>query len=178
MFVVVGEKVSFVPTSELSGATKDTQRQIIGDQFVQDITGNENITFEQVEALNNAAEATIEDISSLLSKGGIEGLDAELFEELRQVVSETGIDFENLVAFNIVLEALPENQVEQLMDDLREMIEEGFAQEINDTLTALSEIEGGLEKALNFDSLEACQAGGGNNCEAISAVMESMGEGS
>ncbi|MEC7190956.1 MAG: hypothetical protein VXW18_07630 [Pseudomonadota bacterium] len=47
------------------------------------------------------------------------------------------------------------------MDDLGQMIEEGFAQEINDTLTALSEIEGGLENALNFDSLEACQAGGG-----------------
>ena len=77
-----------------------------------------------------------------------------------------------------MLEALPENQVEQLMDDLGQMIEEGFAQEINDTLTALSEIEGGLENALNFDSLEACQAGGGTNCEATAAVMEGMREGS
>ena len=178
VFVVVGDKVSFVPTSELSGATKDTQLQMIGDQVVQDITGNENITFEQVEALNNAAEATGEDISSLLSEGGIEGLDAELVEQLQQVASETGIDFENLVAVNTVLEALPENQVEQLMDDLGQMIEEGFAQEINDTLTALSEIEGGLENALNFDSLEACQAGGGTNCEATAAVMENMGGGS
>ena len=39
------------------------------------------------------------------------------------------------------------------MDDLGQMIEEGFAQEINDTLTALSEIEGSLENVLNFDSL-------------------------
>ena len=66
-------------------------------------------------------------------------------------MSETGIDFENLVAVNTVLEALPENQVEQLMDDLGQMIEEGFAREIKDTMTALSEIEGGLENALNFD---------------------------
>ena len=58
------------------------------------------------------------------------------------------------------------------------MIEEGFAQEINDTLTALSEIEDGLENALNFDSLEACQADGGTNSEATAAVIESMGEGS
>ena len=64
------------------------------------------------------------------------------------------------------------------MADLGQMIEEGFAQEINDTLTALSEIEGGLENALNFDSLEACQTGGGTNCEATAAVMERMGEGS
>ena len=64
------------------------------------------------------------------------------------------------------------------MDDLGQMIEEGFAQEINDTLTALSEIEGGLENALNFDSLEACQTSGGTNCEVTAAVMERMGEGS
>lgn len=178
VFVVVGDKVSFVPTSELRGVTKDTQLQIIGDQVVQDITGNENITYEQVEALNDASAATGEDISSLLSEGGIEGLDAELVEELQQVASETGIDFENLVAVNTVLESLPDNQVEQLMDDLGQMIDEGFAQEINDTLTALSEIEGGIENALNFDSLEACQAGGGSNCEATAAIMESMGEGS
>ena len=31
VFVVVGDKVSFVPTSELRGATKDTQLQIIGE---------------------------------------------------------------------------------------------------------------------------------------------------
>ena len=39
VFAVVGDKISFVPKSELSGATKDTQLQIIGDQVVQDITG-------------------------------------------------------------------------------------------------------------------------------------------
>ena len=83
-----------------------------------------------------------------------------------------------LLPLTLSLTALPENQVEQLMDDLGQMVEEGFAQEINDTLTALSEIEGGLENALNFDSLEACQAGGRSNCEATAAVMESMGEGS
>ena len=31
VFVVVGDKVAFVPTSELGGATKDTQLQIIID---------------------------------------------------------------------------------------------------------------------------------------------------
>ena len=171
VFVVVGDKVSFVPTSELRGATKDTQLQIIGDQVVQDITGNENITYEQVEALNDASAATGEDISSLLSEGGIEGLDAELVEELQQVASETGIDFENLVAVNTVLETLPDNQVEQLMDDLGQMIEEGFADEINETLTALSGIEGGLENALNFSSYDDCVSGGGSNCAETAAAF-------
>ena len=172
VFVVVGDKVSFVPISDLRGASQDKQLQIIGDQVVKDITGNDEISFEQVQALNEASEATGQDIAELLSDGGIEGLDDELVAELEKVASETGIDFDNLVAVNSVLETLPDDQVNQLMDDLGQMIEEGFADEINETITALSEIEGGIENALNFDSLEACQAGGGQNCEATAAIMD------
>ena len=175
VFVVVGDKVSFVPTSDLRGTTKDTQLQIIGDQVVQDITGNEDITFDQVQALNEASEATGQDVSELLAEGGIEGLDDDLVAELEQVASETGIDFDNLVAVNTVLETLPDDQVDQLMNDLGAMIEEGFADEINETLTALSEIEGGLENALNFGSEQECIDGGGQNCAETAAIMESMG---
>ena len=172
VFVVVGDKVSFIPTSDLRGVSKDTQLQIIGDQVVKDITGNDQITYAQVEALNEAAETTGQDVSALLAEGGIEGLDEDLVAELEKVASETGIDFDNLVAVNSVLETLPDDQVNQLMDDLGQMIEEGFADEINETITALSEIEGGLENALNFNSLEECQAAGASNCEATAAIME------
>ena len=132
VFVVVGDKVSFVQISDLRGASQDKQLQIIGDQVVKDITGNDEISFEQVQALNEASEATGQDISELLSDGGIEGLDDELVAELEKVASETGIDFDNLVAVNSVLETLPDDQVNQLMDDLGQMIEEGFADEINE----------------------------------------------
>ena len=172
VFVVVGDKVSFVPVSDLRGASQEMQLQIIGDQVVKDITGNDEITFEQVQALNEASEATGQDVSELISEGGIEGLDAELVAELEKVASETGIDFDNLVAVNSVLETLPDDQVNQLMDDLGQMIEEGFADEINETITALSEIEGGLENALNFNSLEECQSAGASNCEATAAIMD------
>ena len=172
VFVVVGDKVSFVPVSDLRGASQKMQLQIIGDQVVKDITGNDEITFEQVQALNDASEATGQDISELLSDGGVAGLDADLVAELEKVASETGIDFDNLVAVNSVLETLPDDQVNQLMDDLGQMIEEGFADEINETITALSEIEGGLENALNFNSLEECQAAGASNCEATAAIMD------
>ena len=172
VFVVVGDKVSFVPVSDLRGASQEMQLQIIGDQVVQDITGNDEITFEQVQALNEASEATGQDISELLSDGGVAGLDADLVAELEKVASETGIDFDNLGAVNSVLETLPDDQVNQLMDDLGQMIEEGFADEINETITALSEIEGGLENALNFNSLEECQASGASNCEATAAIMD------
>jgi len=172
VFVVVEDKVSFVPVNELRGKSEEAQLQVIGNQVVRDLTGNDDITFEQVQALNEASVATGQDISEILAEGGIEGLDAELVAELQQVAAETGIEFENLVAVNDVLETLPDDQVEQLMDDLGQMIEEGFADQINETITALSEIEGGLENALNFDSLEACQAAGASNCEATAAVME------
>ena len=88
-----------------------------------------------------------------------------LLQELEKVASETGIDFENLVAVNTVLETLPDDQVEQLMDDLGQMIEEGFADEINETMTALSEIEGGLRECSELQLLEECQAAGASNCE-------------
>lgn len=153
VFIVVEDKVSFVPVSELSGKTKETQLQVIGDQVVQDITGNVDITFEQVQALNEASAATGQQISELLAEGGIEGIDDQLLAELEQVALDTGIEFENLVAVNNVLETLPDDQVDKLMEDLGEMIEDGFADEINNTIAALSEIEGGLENALNFDSL-------------------------
>lgn len=175
VFVVVEDKVSFVPVSELSGKTKETQLEVIGDQVVQDITGNNDITFEQVQTLNEASAATGQDISELLSEGGIEGLDEKLVAELQQVASETGIDLDNLVAVNTVLETLPENQVEQLMSDLGEMIDDGFAEEINETITALSEIEGGLENALNFGSLAECEAAGASNCAETVAIMEAGG---
>ena len=175
VFVVVEDKVSFVPVSELSGKTKETQLEVIGDQVVQDITGNDDITFEQVQTLNEESAATGQDISELLSEGGIEGLDEKLVAELQQVASETGIDLDNLVAVNTVLETLPDNQVEQLMSDLGEMIDDGFAEEINETITALSEIEGGLENALNFGSLAECEAAGASNCAETAAIMEASG---
>ena len=162
----------FIPTSELIGTTKATKLEIIGNQVVQDITGSEDITFEQVQSLSAASEASGKDIAELISEGGIEGLDEELVAELEAVAAETGIQFENLVAVNSVLETLPDDQVEQLMDDLGAMIEEGFAAEIDATLTELSQIEGGLENALNFNSLEECEAAGASNCAETAAIME------
>ena len=61
------------------------------------------------------------------------------------------------------------------MSDLGEMIDDGFAEEINETITALSEIEGGLENALNFGSLAECEAAGASNCAETVAIMEAGG---
>ena len=177
VYVVVGDKVSFIPTSDLRNTTKETKMEIIGNKVVQDITGSEDITFEQVQTLNEASAATGQDISELLADGGIEGLDEELVAELEAVAAETGIQLENLVAVNQVLETLPEDQVDQLMADIGDMIEDGFATDIDSTLTELSQIEGGIENALNFNSLEECEAAGAANCAATAAITDAGNQG-
>ena len=97
VYVVVGDKVSFIPVSDLVGTSQETKLEIIGNQVVKDITGSDDITFEQVQSLSMASEASGKDISELISDGGIEGLDEELVAELEAVAAETGIQFENLV---------------------------------------------------------------------------------
>ena len=69
------------------------------------------------------------------------------------MATETGIDFDNLVAVSTVLDTLPEEQFNQIIEELGTLIEEGFAEEINDTLNALSEIEGGIDNLLKFNSV-------------------------
>ena len=49
-------------------------------QVVQDITGNENITYEQVEAVNDALPQPEKIFLKFWLTGGIEGLDADLVE--------------------------------------------------------------------------------------------------
>ena len=102
----------------------------------------------------------------------IEGLDEGLLTELETVAAETGIKFETLLAVNAVLESLPDDKVEELMAHIGDMIDDGFADEIDATLTELAQIEGGLENALNFDSLEECVAVGVSNCEATAVIMD------
>ena len=85
VYVVVGEEVTFIPVKELMNTTRDTKLKIIGDQVVQDITGSEEITFEQIQTLQEVSEATGEDVAQLINEGGIEGLDEDLLAELETV---------------------------------------------------------------------------------------------
>ncbi len=58
------------------------------------------------------------------------------------------------------------------MADIGDMIDDGFANEIDATLTELAQIEGGLENALNFNSLAECVAAGASNCKATAAIID------
>ena len=56
--VVVGENVTFIPVSDLKGLPKKSQIAVVGDTVVQDLTGNEEITYDQVAAVNEVADET------------------------------------------------------------------------------------------------------------------------
>lgn len=172
VFVVVGDTITYVPVDEIRGKSDDRMKEIIGDQVIQNVTGVEELTLADVENATLLAEESGVPLEDLVSMDGLEGLDAEVLEEIQTVAAESGIDFENLVAVNNIISELPQDEFEALTEELGALIEDGFAEEINETLTNLSEIEGGLDNFFNFDSLEDCLANGGSNCEETAAAIE------
>lgn len=172
VFVVVGDTITYVPVDEIRGKSDEAMKEIIGNEVIQNVTGVEDLTLADVENATMIAEKAGIPVEDLVSIEGIEGLDPEVLEDIASFSSETGIDFDNLVAVNNIISQLPEEEFAAFTEELGVLIEEGFAQEINDTLNQLSEIEGGLENAFNFNSLEECQAAGAQNCEATAAIMD------
>ena len=175
VFVVVGDTITFVPVDDIRDKRSDTVRQIVGDEVIQNVTGVDEITFADVENAQMLAEKTGVPIEELVSVEGIEGLDPEVIADIAAVSEETGIDFDNLVAVNTVISQLPDDQFNQITEELSILIEEGFADEINATLDELSEIPGGLENLFQYNSLEECEADGGQNCAATAAAIEGAG---
>jgi len=174
VFVVVGDDVTFVPVDELRGKTKESQITVIGDAVVQDMTGNSNITYAQVETVNDLADKTGMSVEETIGTGEIEGIDPDLMKEIEAVSAESGISVDNLLAVNDVIENLPEGDASAFMDDLGELIEEGLAEQVDEFLTELREIEGALDAITQFDSYESCvSSGGGAVCDQVNELMES-----
>ena len=78
VFVVVGENVTFIPISELRGLSKETQIAIVGNSVVQQLTNNDDITFEQVSAVSEIAEATGLSVKEILNDGNVATLDPKI----------------------------------------------------------------------------------------------------
>ena len=174
VFVVVGEDVTFVPVDELRGKTKESQITVIGDAVVQDMTGNPDITYAQVETVNEIADKTGISVDELLGSGEIAGIDPDLMKEIQAVSAESGISVDNLLAVNEVIESMPEGDATAFMDDLGELIEEGMAEQVDQFLTELREIEGAMDAITSFDSYESCVSGGGGAvCDQVNELMES-----
>ena len=176
VFVVVGETITYVPVDEIRGKSDDRMKEIIGDEVIQNVTGLEDLTLADVENATMFAEEAGVPLEDLVSMDGLEGLDPEVLEQITSMSVETGIDFDNLVAVNDILSTLPEEQFAEITEELGDLIAEGFADEINQTLNDLSEIEGGLDNFFNFDSLDECLAAGASNCEATAAAIGDEGQ--
>lgn len=171
VFVVVGDTITYVPVDDIRGKSSESMRAIIGDEVIQNVTGVDELTLADVENAAMIAEETGVSLEQLVSVEGLEGLDPEVIEEIATISAESGIEFDNLIAVNNIISDLPQEEFEAITEELGALIEEGFADEINETLNELSAVEGGLENFFNFDSLEDCLAGGGQNCEATAAAI-------
>ena len=172
VFVVVGEDVTFIPVNDLRGLPKDSQISVIGNAVVRDLTGNDDVTYEQVSAVSEMSQETGISVEEILNDGDIAGIDPEIMKEIEAMSAETGISIDNLVAVNSVIEAMPEGRANDFIEDLGDLVDSGMAEQVDDFLNDLREIEGAMDAITEFDSYDSCVAGGGGaTCDAIEAAM-------
>jgi len=156
VFVVVGGDVTFIPVNDLRNLPKETQINVIGDAVVQDLTGNDDITFEQVSAVSEMSAETGISVEEILNDGNIEGIDPDIMKEIEAMSAETGISIDNLMAVSRVMEAMPEGEVNQFIEDLGDLVDSGMAEQVDAFLNDLREIEGAMDAITEFDSYESC----------------------
>jgi len=176
IFVVTGDEVTFFHRNELRGKTKDTMIAIVGDSVVQNLTGNDDITFDDVMAVNEISSSTGVDVETLLDSEELAALDPETLAEIQDFSSETGITVENLMAVNDVLASLPDDQIDDFISDIEDMVDEGLADEVNQLMADLKDIDGGLEAIMEYESYDDCVAsGGGDVCDQTQAAIDRSG---
>ena len=163
------------------GASPDQMERLIeqakesGD--VSGVTGTnvfvvvgEDVTFEQVNTVNKFSAETGISVEEILADGDIAGIDPDIMKQIEAMSAETGISIDNLVAVNSVIEAMPEGQANQFIEDLGDLVDSGMAEQVDAFLDDLRDIEGAMDAITEFDSYESCVAGGGG------AIEEAMNE--
>ena len=163
------------------GASPDQMERLIeqakesGD--VSGVTGTnvfvvvgEDVTFEQVNTVNKFSAETGISVEEILADGDIAGIDPDIMKQIEAMSAETGISIDNLVAVNSVIEAMPEGQANQFIEDLGDLVDSGLAEQVDAFLDDLRDIEGAMDAITEFDSYESCVAGGGG------AIEEAMNE--
>ena len=81
VFVVVGDKITYVPV-DIRGKSDEAMKEIIGDEVIQNVTGVEELTLADVENATMLAEKAGIPVEDLVSIEGIEGIDAEVLEDV------------------------------------------------------------------------------------------------
>ena len=156
VYVVVGDDITFVPIQDLTGKSKTTQMNVIGDAVVEEVTGTDALSFEELTELQDIATSTgvpIEDIfkaNDALAELD-EGLASIITDEIDALIEEGAL--EEVQAF--------------LTDDL-----------ILDNLATIAEVTAQVEAELgdlatDLDYYNACKASGSSDCDAL---QEKLGD--
>ena len=63
VFVIVGEDVTYVSTKDLAGKSKDQMVSVVGDAVVENVTGVEGLTLEEIQEISAETGISVENIS-------------------------------------------------------------------------------------------------------------------
>ena len=175
VFVLVEDTITFVPTKDLAPLNNDERLELIGDKVVENISGVEGLTMESVQAVKELGEEADVNLAEVIAEGGLEALDKATLEDLQQVANETGIDLANIQAISDSLGGLDTHQLADMNAYLEESLEGELLDDINAEIAAISDIEGGLEALINFNSYEECvNGGGGAVCDEVEARLNEL----
>ena len=78
VFVIVDDTVTYVPTQDLSGLSRDGMVEVVGDAVVENVTGVEGLSLAEIENISEETGISIENISV------VEQITANLSEELAE----------------------------------------------------------------------------------------------
>ena len=175
VFFLVDDTVTFVPTKELASKTNEDRIEHIGNKVVENISGIEGLTLESVEAVKELGEEVDIDLAKVISESGLEALDKATLEDLQKVANETGIDMANIQAISDSLGGLDTQQLADMNAFLEESLQGELLEDINAEIAAISDIEGGMEALMNFNSYEDCvNGGGGAVCDQVDARLNEL----
>ena len=175
IFVIVDDTVTFVPTKDLASKSDDDRLEHIGDKVVENISGVEGLTMESVEAVKELGEEADIDLAKVISESGLEALDKATLDDLQKVANETGIDMANIQAISESLGGMDSQQLADMNAFLEESLEGELLDDIYAEIAAISDIEGGMEALMKFNSYEDCvNGGGGTVCGEIDARLDEL----
>ena len=78
VFVIVGEEVTYVSTKDLAGKSKDAMVEVVGNAVVENVTGVEGLTLEEIENISAETGISVENIQI------VEQITANFSEELAE----------------------------------------------------------------------------------------------
>ena len=151
----------------------------MGQEAPSSATEGEERQFENVERIAFRAEELGEeanvDLAKVIADGGLEALDKATLDDLKQVANETGIDLANIQAISDSLGGLDTQQLADMNAYLEESLEGELLEDINAEIAAISDIEGGMEALMSFNSYEDCvNGGGGAVCDQIDERLNEL----